>query len=151
RIALTPTQALRPLFCWQSSTASTGSPPARPTIRRSPITAGPASLSTDEPREGRRSMCLIQRPVEGRRGIGTAAARLLAIVGCTAMLAGCYTNNEVVSPGAYDYRLRHPIAIAEGPHTIELFIGSPRGGRTRGQRAAVASHATRVRRAPRRG
>lgn len=91
-------------------------------------------------------MCLIQRPVEGRRGIGTAAARLLAIVGCTAMLAGCYTNNEVVSPGAYDYRLRHPIAIAEGPHTIELFIGSARGGLTGEQRADVVSYANRWRR-----
>jgi len=92
-------------------------------------------------------MRFIQRPAEGRlHGVGTAVARLLAIVGGAATLAGCYTNNEIVSPGAYDYRLRHPIAIAEGPHTIELFIGSARGGLNGEQRADVVAFANRWRR-----
>ena len=45
--------------------------------------------------------------------------------------SGCYTTTApVVTPAASDYRLRHPIAIKEGARTVELFIGSNRGGLT---------------------
>jgi pilus assembly protein CpaD len=81
---------------------------------------------------------------EKRRGLG--AARLLAVVGCATMLAGCYTNQEVASPAASDYRLRHPIAIKEGPRTVELFIGTNRGGLNGEQRADVLAFANRWRR-----
>jgi pilus assembly protein CpaD len=74
------------------------------------------------------------------------AARLLALVGCAVTLAGCFTNQEVAIPAAFDYRLRHPIAIKEGPHTMELFIGSARGGLNAEQRADVTSFANRWRR-----
>jgi pilus assembly protein CpaD len=74
------------------------------------------------------------------------AVRLLVLVGCAATLAGCYTNQEVAIPAAFDYRLRHPIAIKEGPHTMELFIGSARGGLNAEQRADVTSFANRWRR-----
>jgi pilus assembly protein CpaD len=87
-----------------------------------------------------------QLPVAERRGSGAAAARLLAITGCAAMLAGCFTNQQVASPAASDYRLRHPIAIKEGPRTVELFIGSNRGGLTGEQRADVLAFANRWRR-----
>jgi pilus assembly protein CpaD len=85
-------------------------------------------------------------PAKRRRGIGPVAVRLLAVVGCATMLAGCYTNQEVASPAASDYRLRHPIAIKEGPHTVELFIGTSRGGLNGEQRADVLSFANRWRR-----
>ncbi len=92
-------------------------------------------------------MLFTQGPVEVRRRTGAAAARLMAIVGCAAMLCGCYTNNPVATtPAAFDYRLRHPIAISEGPRTLELFIGSARGGLNGEQRADVVAFANRWRR-----
>jgi pilus assembly protein CpaD len=42
---------------------------------------------------------------------------------------------------ANDYRLRHPIAIKEGVRTVELFIGSKRGGLSPAQRGDVSSFA----------
>jgi pilus assembly protein CpaD len=87
-------------------------------------------------------MHLIQHSAGRRRGI----VRLLAALGCASMLAGCYTNQEVATPSAFDYRLRHPIAIKEGPHTIQLFIGPSRGGLNGEQRADVLAFANRWRR-----
>src|SRR5882762_531311 len=118
-----PTPATRPASCSASSIASMARP-AKPTPR-SPITASPASFSTDDrdDRAKEQSMSSIHLPAERRRGIGPGAVRLLAALGCATMLAGCYTNQQVASPAASDYRLRHPIAIKEGPHTVELFIG----------------------------
>ena len=83
-------------------------------------------------------------PVEKRRGAGVG--RLLAIIGCASMLAGCYTNDKMATPAAFDHRLRHPIAIKEGPRTVELFIGSNRGGLTGEQRADVLAFANAWRR-----
>jgi pilus assembly protein CpaD len=85
-------------------------------------------------------------PVERRRGVGAVAVRLLTIVGCAAMLAGCYTNDKVAVPSAFDYRLRHPIAIKEGPRTLDLFIGMARGGLNGDQRADVLAFANAWRR-----
>ena len=90
-------------------------------------------------------MYLTQRPIKPRGSLASAA-RLVALVGCTAMLGGCYTNNQVATPAAFDYRLRHPIAISEGPRTLELFIGSARGGLNSAQRADVLAFANRWRR-----
>jgi pilus assembly protein CpaD len=80
------------------------------------------------------------------RGAGARAARLLALLACAVLLSGCYTTTQVASPAAYDYRLRHPIAIKEGVSTVELFIGSNRGGLTAEQRADVLAVATTWRR-----
>jgi pilus assembly protein CpaD len=94
-------------------------------------------------------MPCIQPPVETRRGMKRslgAAVRLLAIAGCAAALAGCYLPDTIAStPAAFDYRLRHPIAIKEGPRTIDLFIGSQRGGLNGSQRADVLAFANRWR------
>ncbi len=76
-------------------------------------------------------------PVADRRRVGALAARLLALVGGAGMLAGCFTTTQVASPAAFDYRLRHPIAIKEGARTVELLVGSNRGGLTGEQRADV--------------
>jgi pilus assembly protein CpaD len=69
-----------------------------------------------------------------------AALPLLAALGCATMLAGCL-NEQVATPIGFDYRLRHPIAIKEGPRTIQLFIGANRGGLTPEQRADVLAFA----------
>jgi pilus assembly protein CpaD len=71
--------------------------------------------------------------------IGTT--RLLAIVGCAAMLAGCMTDKAAIPEAPRDVRQRHPIAIREGIHTVELFIGSKRGELTLDQRADVIGFA----------
>ena len=69
-----------------------------------------------------------------------AVVRLLAVLGCATILSGCY-NERLATPAAFDYRLRHPIAIKEGPRTVQLFIGPNRGGLTPEQRADVAAFA----------
>jgi pilus assembly protein CpaD len=71
--------------------------------------------------------------------IGTT--RLLAIVGCAATLAGCMTDKGAIPEAPPDLRQRHPIAIREGVHTVELFIGSKRGELTLDQRADVIGFA----------
>jgi pilus assembly protein CpaD len=95
-------------------------------------------------------MHLTYYPIERRRGFRAAVARqvagLLAIISGATLLSGCYTNQEVAIPAAFDYRLRHPIAIKEGPRTTELLIGTNRGGLTGEQRADVLAFASRWRR-----
>ncbi|MEA2945935.1 MAG: pilus assembly protein CpaD [Alphaproteobacteria bacterium] len=71
----------------------------------------------------------------------TGAVRLLVVIGCTAMLAGCYTDRAAVQDIPNDARQRHPIAIREGVHTVELFIGSKRGELTVNQRGDVIAFA----------
>src|SRR5215831_455192 len=90
-------------------------------------------------------MHLTYHPTE-RRALRATVARLLAVIGGATMLAGCYTNQEVAIPAAFDYRLRHPIAIKEGPSTTQLLIGTNRGGLTAEQRADVLAFASRWRR-----
>jgi pilus assembly protein CpaD len=76
--------------------------------------------------------------------IGTT--RLLAIVGCAAMLAGCMTDKAAIPEAPHDVRQRHPIAIREGVHTVEIFIGTKRGELTLDQRADVIGFASTWRR-----
>jgi pilus assembly protein CpaD len=79
---------------------------------------------------------------KGRQPDGrTSAIRLLAAVGCTAMLAGCVTNHAPTPTYPMDVRQRHPISIREGVHTVELFIGSKRSELTLDQRADVLAFA----------
>jgi pilus assembly protein CpaD len=77
---------------------------------------------------------------------GARVARLLVLVGCAALLSGCYTTTQLATPMAFDYRLRHPIAIKDGARTVELLIGSNRGGLTGDQRADVFAFANTWRR-----
>ena len=67
--------------------------------------------------------------------------RLLAIAGCAAMLAGCVSDQAGLAEYPSDIRHRHPIAIREGVHSVELFIGSRRGELTLDQRADVLAFA----------
>src|SRR5262249_59543635 len=72
---------------------------------------------------------------------GAGLARLAAIAGCAAMLAGCNTTREIAGGTPADYRQRHAIVIKEGPRTVELFIGEKRGSLTASQRAEVIAFA----------
>jgi pilus assembly protein CpaD len=69
------------------------------------------------------------------------AVRIIAVLGCSATLAGCFTTMPVPSGVANDYRLRHPIAIKEGVRTVELFIGSKRGSLSAAQQGDVSAFA----------
>jgi pilus assembly protein CpaD len=71
-----------------------------------------------------------------------AAARALTAVAVAALLAGCYSTRATDTAPPTDYRLRHPISITEGDSTLELFIGSKRGGLTAAQRAEVLTFAS---------
>src|SRR5579863_849004 len=128
--------AIRRRCCWAISTASTGFP-ATPTPS-APIAATMASFSIDGPPR-RTSMRSTDRSAAMPVWIG--ATRLLAIVGCTAMLAGCMTDKAAIPEAPRDLRQRHPIAIREGVHTVELLIGSKRGELTLDQRADVIGFA----------
>jgi pilus assembly protein CpaD len=75
----------------------------------------------------------------------TIARRALSVAGLAAMLAGCMSagGKPQLAAEAYpnDYRKRHPISIHEGEKTVELFVGSKRGGLAPAQRAEVAAFA----------
>jgi pilus assembly protein CpaD len=86
----------------------------------------------------------MQRKIPAVETVGptrAAAARLIAAVACSMTLAGCVSAQSPATPWDFDYRFRHPIAIQEGPRTVELFIGSARGGLTGNQRADVLAFA----------
>lgn len=78
----------------------------------------------------------IIKPVGPDRSLRIAAALLalsLALGGCT------HTSEETTASVPNDYRLRHPISIQESERTVEVFVGSARGGLSAAQRADVAS------------
>jgi len=58
-----------------------------------------------------------------------------------ASLAGCYTARSVETDVPNDYRLRHPIVLKDGNYTVEVLIGSNRGGLNARQRADVLAFA----------
>ena len=76
-----------------------------------------------------------------RRGARTRAVMTLAVAAVSATLAGCNHATEVAQNIPSDYRHRHPIVINEGNQTVELFVGSKRGGLTAAQRADVLAFA----------
>lgn len=65
----------------------------------------------------------------------------LLLIGISVSLGGCLTHTR--DPGnalasiPSDYRQRHPIVIEEANRTVEVFVGSGRGGLTATQRADV--------------
>jgi pilus assembly protein CpaD len=73
-----------------------------------------------------------------------ASARVAAVASLAAMLAGCYSAHQSVDDiqaMPSDYRQRHPITLQEGNRTVEVFVGSNRGGLTPAQRADVLAFA----------
>ncbi|MGI8525894.1 MAG: CpaD family pilus assembly protein [Pseudolabrys sp.] len=93
-------------------------------------------------------MAQFRSALAGRRGFAALhngariSARVLAIGGLAAMLAGCYTTREG-SNTSYprDYRERHPIVLKDGDRTVEVFLGRNRGGLSPAQRADVLAFA----------
>ena len=77
----------------------------------------------------------------------TDRRRLRSVVMCvltaasTVLLTGCYTVKDTTASIPVDYRQRHPVTIKETDHTIELFVGSNRGGLSASQRADVLAFA----------
>jgi pilus assembly protein CpaD len=69
------------------------------------------------------------------------SVRALAAIGVALMLAGCYTPTATTASIPNDYRKRHPIALKEGERSVEIFVGTNRGGLTPSQRADVLSFA----------
>jgi pilus assembly protein CpaD len=68
--------------------------------------------------------------------------RLLAPVALAAMLGACtHTQEEVTASVPNDYRQRHPVVVQEADHSIDVFVGSRRGGLTASQRTDVAAYA----------
>jgi pilus assembly protein CpaD len=78
-------------------------------------------------------------------GAGAMIVRAAALVAVAASLSGCYTaaREPVVEAVPIDYRQRHPITLQEGDRTVEVFVGTSRGGLSAAQRADVLgfSHA----------
>ncbi|MBR1222107.1 CpaD family pilus assembly protein [Bradyrhizobium sp. U87765 SZCCT0131] len=67
----------------------------------------------------------------------------LLLIGVSMSLGGCLTHtrdpDNALASIPTDYRQRHPIVIEEANRTVEVFVGSGRGGLTATQRADVIS------------
>lgn len=74
-----------------------------------------------------------------RRRRSAVIGGMLAAAG--ALLSGCYTVKDTTASIPTDYRQRHPITIKETDRTIEVFVGSSRGGLNASQRADVLAFA----------
>ncbi len=84
-------------------------------------------------------MIKIRRAIAGTSG--KSALRILAVAGIAAMLGGCYGMDGTKIAYPEDYRLRHPITLKEGKHTVEVFLSRNRGGLAPAQRADVLAFA----------
>ncbi|OQW59863.1 MAG: pilus assembly protein [Proteobacteria bacterium SG_bin9] len=64
---------------------------------------------------------------------------LLLVV--STLLGGCFhtkeAKEEITAATPSDYRQRHPIVIQEADRTVEVFVGSQRGGLTGSQRSDI--------------
>jgi pilus assembly protein CpaD len=82
-----------------------------------------------------------------KSAIASALLRGAAMAAVATVLAGCNQTAPVAEVAyASDYRERHPITVREGDRTVDIFIGSKRGGLTGGQRAEVLAFANAWRR-----
>jgi pilus assembly protein CpaD len=74
---------------------------------------------------------------------GSRRARsMLPLLLLAATLGACtHTNEEITSSVPADYRQRHPIVVQEADRTIEVFVGTGRGGLTASQRTDVTAYA----------
>src|ERR1041384_5289413 len=116
-----------------SSAASIASTAFRAAPSRRGITAAPTALS---PTEAGITMT-IRVPADRNRALrlGAALAGLSLALGACTLTGGDVTTVGSVAPN--DYRLRHPIAIQEANHSIDVFVGNSRGGLSASQRSDV--------------
>jgi pilus assembly protein CpaD len=78
--------------------------------------------------------------ITDRRRFRSAVMGVLAVAS-TVLLSGCYTVKDTTASIPTDYRRRHPITIKETDNTVEVFVGSNRGGLNASQRADVLAFA----------
>jgi pilus assembly protein CpaD len=86
-------------------------------------------------------MQTVRTMIASRRSAAATAVRAAIAGSCALFVCGCNTDQQVTGGPevASDYRLRHPITLQEADPTLELFIGSNRGGLNPTQRAEVLS------------
>jgi pilus assembly protein CpaD len=67
--------------------------------------------------------------------------RLAFVVVAAAATSGCFASNRQEMTGTVptDYRQRHPITIKEGEQTLEVFVGTRRGGLMPRQREQIVA------------
>jgi pilus assembly protein CpaD len=79
-------------------------------------------------------MMTTKQPVDLQRSVRLAAA----LVALSLTMGACtHTGEEVTASIPNDYRLRHPIVVQESNRTVNVFVGSTRGGLSASQRADV--------------
>src|SRR6476646_9778103 len=124
---------MRRRSCSVTSTACTGPPATRPTLRIN--TAARSDSSTSDRRAASRrqgsllSMSNRLTLTPTRAWLAPLAAALLA--GAVGPLAGCTSQVAAVEAGSGvpdDYRINHPIAVAEAVETLDVPVAlySPR-------------------------
>lgn len=88
-------------------------------------------------------MHIIRTGCNHRPASTTLLLRAAVALGCALLVCGCNTDQQIVGAPAVptDYRLRHPISIAEKDHTLQLFIGVNRASLTAVQRAQLLAFA----------
>jgi pilus assembly protein CpaD len=88
-------------------------------------------------------MQTVHTTIADSRGKARLAVRAAMIAGFAALVCGCNTDQQItgVPDVPTDYRMRHPITMTEGDHTLQVFMGSNRGTLTATQRAEVLAFA----------
>jgi pilus assembly protein CpaD len=81
-------------------------------------------------------MMTTKHPVDPGRSARLAAA-LVAL--SLAMGACTHTSEDVTASVPNDYRQRHPIVVQESNRTVNIFVGSSRGGLSASQRSDVTA------------
>lgn len=73
---------------------------------------------------------------------GSRFGALATVVLFSTALGACtHTKEDVTASVPADYRQRHPIVVQEADRTIEVFVGTARGGLTASQRTDVMAFA----------
>lgn len=81
------------------------------------------------------------RRVEPARFVRLRARSIAPIMLAVALCACTHTGEEITASVPVDYRHRHPIVVQEADRTIEVFVGTGRGGLTASQRTDVTAYA----------
>jgi pilus assembly protein CpaD len=88
-------------------------------------------------------MPTVLKKIAESRGGAALAMRAGIVAGFSLILCACNTDQQVAAGPDVpsDYRQRHPITITEADHTLQVFVGSNRGGLDATQRAEVLAFA----------
>jgi pilus assembly protein CpaD len=82
-------------------------------------------------------------PAVAARSVARTGLRGVLIAGFAALVTNCSSppKQEITASIPDDYRVRHPITMVEGRRTLEVFVGTGRGGLSPTQRAQVLAFA----------